>query len=1141
MPTVSIKAWRPRKAGLAVAVAVAMVITGVASAVAQSVGPATPSASGPTHNVIVVLRNQHTDLRIAKGRASSARISAFRSDQTPLLDTARADGARNLHGFNTVNGFSATMTAAQANALAADPSVAAIYPDLPIKGAPETMPQVGTTTSQPPTTDTSSTCPSDPNHPMLEPEALQVTNTAFDDANTPQAQNIVDGTGVKVAFIADGLDINDPDFTRSNGTHVFVDYQDFSGDGLNAPSDGAEAFGDASSIGAQGRVTYDLSDFVNPAHPLPAGCNIRVRGVAPGASLIGLKVFGNSNSAPTSRFIQAIDYAVTDGADVLNESFGGNPFPDTGDDPISLADNAAIAAGVTVVTSTGDAGTAGTVGSPASSGQVIGVGATTTFRAYVQLTDGGAQLSNGTWTNNNISGLSSGGITQAGRTPDLVAPGDLGWALCSTDTALYEGCFNALAEPSPIQEFGGTSQSSPLTAGAAALVIEAYENTHGGAKPTPALVKQFLTSTATDLGTPAYEQGAGLLDSLAAVQAAQSWRDANGSPTRVGTALIVNKNQLTEVADPGTSVSDKLTVTNDSATSQTISATTRTVGKVMQTVSGTDTLNTATAPAYLDGFGFARSFVAQTFAINAADRLDVSMAAASAPFLDRLTLVDPNGVYTAFSIPQGAANFAHVDVRFPMAGTWTAFFAMSQSSGFNGPIAWQAQTSDFKTDGTVSPSSFTLAPGASRTVTVNSQTPSKPGDVSASVQFVSSAGTTSVPLTLRAQVPDGNTTFTGTITGGNGRSAGGVAQSNFYFLNVPKHQDDLGIGITLSDPNELVFANLSGPDGQVYSFASNVSPDETELLNSIQLYRRDPTPGRWVLSIEVTNPVSGLEITQNFKVRVRYDTVNISAPSLPDAAGTKLAAGVPVTVPVKVRNNGVAPLVFFADPRLTTTGTIPLDELSGVSMPIPLPTPDGVTPFWLVPSETTAFTAVATADQPVNMDLFYQSGDPDQYSAAVGNGAAVTVNAPQVSPGIWETDIGQSGPFDGPAPAGSLNVSASAFGQLFDNAVTSSTGDFFAVGVDPAGSPALAEIVANSAKHHLLGGASATAGPDATPTVTTGPLVLDPGQSGTIMVTITPSAAHGTVVKGHLYIDTVDLFTDGGQELIDLPYTYKVN
>ncbi len=255
--------------------------------------------------------------------------------------------------------------------------------------------------------------------------------------------------------------------------------------------------------------------------------------MAPGASLIGLKVFGNSNTAPTSRFIEAIDYAVSSGADVLNESFGGNPYPDTSTDPITLADASAVAAGVTVVASTGDAGVTGTVGSPASSSAVIGVAATTTFRSYLQETGGGAQLSNGTWVNNNISGLSSGGVTYSARTPDLAAPGDLGWALCTADLDAYSECADNDGGPSPIQNFGGTSQSSPLTAGAAALVIEAYEHTHGGSRPTPAVVKQILTGTATDLGHPSYEQGAGELNSLKAVQAAESWH-VTGHGDRLG-------------------------------------------------------------------------------------------------------------------------------------------------------------------------------------------------------------------------------------------------------------------------------------------------------------------------------------------------------------------------------------------------------------------------------------------------------------------------------------------------------------------------------------------------------------------------------------------------------------------------------
>ena len=138
---------------------------------------------------------------------------------------------------------------------------------------------------------TSTECPSDPAKPLLEPEALQLTHDAYDDSSTPSAQQIATGKGVTVAFLADGLDINNPDFIRADGSHVIVDYQDFSGEGPNAPTPGGEAFGDASSIAAQGREVYDLSAFVNPSHPLPPGCNIRVLGMAPGASLVGLKVF----------------------------------------------------------------------------------------------------------------------------------------------------------------------------------------------------------------------------------------------------------------------------------------------------------------------------------------------------------------------------------------------------------------------------------------------------------------------------------------------------------------------------------------------------------------------------------------------------------------------------------------------------------------------------------------------------------------------------------------------------------------------------------------------------------------------------------------------------------------------------------
>ena len=54
------------------------------------------------------------------------------------------------------------------------------------------------------------------------------------------------GAGVKVGWIADSIDVENPDFIRPDGTHVISEYIDFSGDGLNSPTDARESFGDAS-------------------------------------------------------------------------------------------------------------------------------------------------------------------------------------------------------------------------------------------------------------------------------------------------------------------------------------------------------------------------------------------------------------------------------------------------------------------------------------------------------------------------------------------------------------------------------------------------------------------------------------------------------------------------------------------------------------------------------------------------------------------------------------------------------------------------------------------------------------------------------------------------------------------------------
>ncbi len=527
--------------------------SGATQAVAVATGGARPASAGVSDRVIVIMRSQPASVRPGT-RAAAARSAAIANSQAPLLQQLRFTHATHILTYRLVNAFAAIVSAAEAANLRSNPAVAEVIPDVVIsEPAPDGLPtradgrssgkprRAGPTDGTPLIHVIPHACVGH-GQAAADPEELETTQTASTDPKAKTAHSLgITGAGVRVAFLADGLDTQNVNFIRADGRSVFNrsfggDFQNFSGDGPGQITSGAEAFVDANAIAGQGIHVYDISNF--SAQPDPSTCDIRIEGTAPGAALVGLDVFGSLEFTLVSNYLEAISYAVeTDRVNVLNESFGGNPFPDTAAlDVLKQFNDAAVAAGVVVTASSGDSGGTNTISSPSSDPNVISVGASTTFRAYAQTNYAAARYFASTgWLNDNISSLSSAGFTTTGHTVSLVAPGDFSFASCSTNANLYLGCVNLTGAQSPVELSGGTSESAPLTAGAAALVIQAYRRTHSGSSPSPALVQQILTSTATDLGLPAIEQGAGLLNSYKAVLLAESIKTAAGAPAQPAT------------------------------------------------------------------------------------------------------------------------------------------------------------------------------------------------------------------------------------------------------------------------------------------------------------------------------------------------------------------------------------------------------------------------------------------------------------------------------------------------------------------------------------------------------------------------------------------------------------------------------
>jgi serine protease AprX len=340
--------------------------------------------------------------------------------------------------------------------------------------------------------------------------------------------NAFNGSGVTVAVIDSGI-ADVADFSgRIVGTYDFTSGKPVA---RNASDEYGHGTHVAGLIGSTGVTTLGLYG-----------------GVAPGVKLLSLRVLDKKGTGRTSNVIAALEFAVANrerfNIRVINLSLGHPIYESATTDPLVHAVEAAVRAGIVVVTAagnygvnpvTGKAGYAG-VTSPGNAPSAITVGAASTRNTIERRDD-------------RVASFSSRGpswLDGYGK-PDVVAPGTGMISDISSSSTLATD-FPSLVYPTfsgKLMKLSGSSMATGVVSGLVALMVEAHDaaavdkyeamspghsRKSGPFVPPPALtpnaIKAMLQYSATPLRNDAgakYDvltQGAGEVDGDAAIRLA---------------------------------------------------------------------------------------------------------------------------------------------------------------------------------------------------------------------------------------------------------------------------------------------------------------------------------------------------------------------------------------------------------------------------------------------------------------------------------------------------------------------------------------------------------------------------------------------------------------------------------------------
>jgi serine protease AprX len=398
------------------------------------------------------------------GEATQVIVQATPGDLATAERAVRDGGGVVTRELTLINGFAATVPSGAADALAQQDGVLAVSPD-------QVLHVLGSTYS--PTTDAGA------------PQALQAATGA-----STYWKNGFYGQGVGIAVIDSGV-------VPQNGLRRNVYYgPDFSPQVADSSLKFLDTYGHGTFMASliAGHTDAATRPYTNSANFV---------GIAPEATLISVKVADALGNTTESAVVAGVEWVVQHMYDrsigvnnirVINLSVG---VPNTGyqNSPLAAAIEKAWSYCITVVASAGNDGTSGLT-LPAADPYAIAVGAVDNKNTVSTADDSVASFSN---TGNGV------------RNPDLVAPGThvIGLRNINGYIDMTYGGTGAVGDS--FFRGSGTSESSAIVAGAAALIISQHPDLN------PDVVKALLMDSAKPIaGASAASQGAGQLNLTAA-------------------------------------------------------------------------------------------------------------------------------------------------------------------------------------------------------------------------------------------------------------------------------------------------------------------------------------------------------------------------------------------------------------------------------------------------------------------------------------------------------------------------------------------------------------------------------------------------------------------------------------------------